>query len=124
MQTRNHRLSAIRAFARFVASREPAYLEWSTGIRAIATKKAAPQPVSWLGKDKMEALLKVPDRQTARGRVEHALLLFLWNTGARVSEATALQVRDIDPGRGGAMRWPASLARAASSANARSGRGP
>ena len=101
VQTRNLRLSAIRAFARFVASREPACLEWSTSIRAIATKKAAPQPVGWLGKDEMEALLKVPDRREPRGRIEHALLLFLWNTGARVSEAVALRVRDLDSGRGG-----------------------
>ena len=102
VQTRNQRLSAIRAFARFVASRDPARLEWSAGIRAIAVKKAAPQPIGWLTKTEMKALLKVPDRQTARGRVEHALLLFLYNTGARVSEATALAARDLEPGgRGG-----------------------
>ena len=101
VQTRNLRLSAIRAFARFVASREPACLEWASGIRAIVAKKAAPQPVGWLGKDKMETLMGVPDRQTSRGRIEHALLLFLWNTGARVSEAAALEVGDFDPGSGG-----------------------
>ena len=37
--TRNQRLTAIRAFARFVASRDPAHLEWSANIRAIALKK-------------------------------------------------------------------------------------
>ena len=97
-QTRNLRLSAIRAFARFVASRDPVHLEWSAGIRAIAVKKAAPKPIGWLTRTEMKALLEVPDRQTERGRVEHALLLFLYNTGARVSEATALMVRDLEPG--------------------------
>ena len=97
-QTRNQRLTAIRCFARFVASRDPVHLEWSVGIRAISVKKAVPQPIEWLTKDEMKALLGVPDRQTARGTVEHALLLFLYNTGARVSEATALAGRDLEPG--------------------------
>ena len=44
--TRNQRLTAIRAFARFVASRDPAHLEWSANIRAIALKKATPQLIA------------------------------------------------------------------------------
>ena len=36
VQTRNQRLTAVRAFARFVASREPAHLEWSANVRSIA----------------------------------------------------------------------------------------
>ena len=42
----------------------------------------------------------MPDRKTARGRSEYALLLFLYNTGARVSEATQLKVGDLQIGRG------------------------
>ena len=98
-QTRNQRLTAIRAFARFVASRDPGHLEWSSNIRAIALKKAAPQPIGWLSKTEMKALLEVPDRRTPRGRIEHALLLFLYNTGARVSEATELVAGDLQIGR-------------------------
>ncbi|RWG14449.1 MAG: hypothetical protein EOQ55_23935 [Mesorhizobium sp.] len=45
VQTRNQRLTAIRSFARFVASRDPAHLAWCAQIRAITTKKAAPQPI-------------------------------------------------------------------------------
>ncbi len=99
-QTRNQRLTGIRAFARFVASRDPAHLEWSANIRAIALKKATPKPIGWLSKDEMTALLEVPDRRTPRGRIEHALLLFLYNTGARVSEATELVAGDVQIGRG------------------------
>ena len=50
----------------------------------------------------MEALLAVPDRQTPQGRVEYALLLFLYNTGARVSEATRLEVGNLQISRHGA----------------------
>jgi integrase/recombinase XerD len=95
VQTRNQRLTAIRSFARFVASRDPSHLAWCGQIRGITSKKAAPQPISWMTKGEMEALLAVPDRQTNQGRVEHALLLFLYNTGARVSEATRLEVGNL-----------------------------
>jgi integrase/recombinase XerD len=99
-RTRNQRLAAIRAFARFVGSRDPAHVEWCGHIRAIASKKSMPQPVGWLSRAEMEAMLAVPDRKTARGRSEYALLLFLYNTGARVSEATQLKVGDLQIGRG------------------------
>lgn len=100
VQTRNQRLAALRAFVRFVASRDPARLEWAAQIRAIATKKAAPRPIAWMSKDEMDALLAVPDRRTWRGRVEHALLLFLYNSGARVSETVGLRVGDLELSRG------------------------
>ncbi len=47
-QTRNQRLAAVRSFARFVASRDPAHVEWCGHIRAIVSKKATAQPVGWL----------------------------------------------------------------------------
>ncbi len=56
--------------------------------------------VGWLTRAEMEAMLAVPDRKARRGRSEYALLLFLYNTGARVSEATQLKVRDLQIGRG------------------------
>lgn len=99
-RTRNQRLAAIRAFARFVGSRDPAQVEWCGHIRAIASKKSMTESVGWLTRPEMEAILGVPDRTTERGRREYALLLFLYNTGARVSEAIQLKVRDLQIGSG------------------------
>ena len=93
--TRNVRLTAIRAFARFVASRDPAHVAWRGQISAIASKRTTPKPVAWLTVDEMNALLDVPDRTTRHGQVEHAILLFLYKSGARVSEATQLRVGDL-----------------------------
>ena len=94
-QTRNQRLTAIRAFALFVASRSPEHVAWCAQIRAIARKKTAPQPVRYLEKPEIEALLDAPDRAAPQGRRDHVLLLFLYNTGARASEAACLQVADL-----------------------------
>ena len=47
----------------------------------------------------MVAIADVPDRKTLRGRTEYALLQFLYNTGARVSEATQLKVGDLQLNR-------------------------
>ena len=100
VQTRNLRLTAIRAFVRFVASRDPAQIGWCGHIRAIPAKKAMPQPIAWLTRKEVHAMLGVPNRRTPRGRTEHALLLFLYNTGARVSEAAQLRAGDLQIGRG------------------------
>ena len=93
--TRNLRLTAIRAFARFVASRDPAHVLWRGQISAISSKKTTSKPVPWLTVDEMHALLDVPDRSTRHGWTEHAILLFLYKSGARVSEATQLRVGDL-----------------------------
>jgi hypothetical protein len=43
----------------------------------------------------MDALLAAPDRKTALGQRDYALLLFLYNSGARASEAASLRVQDL-----------------------------
>jgi integrase/recombinase XerD len=69
-------------------------------------------------------LLAAPDRTTEQGRRDHGVLLFLYNTGARASEAAAVALRDLDVrsdgsgsvrlvGKGGKTRhcplWPATM---------------
>lgn len=48
----------------------------------------------------MKTLLSVPDRTTSQGARDYALLMFLYNSGARASEAVNLRVRDIAVGDG------------------------
>ena len=43
----------------------------------------------------MDALLAAPDSQTVQGRRDQALLLFLYNSGARASEAAQLLIADL-----------------------------
>ena len=53
--------------------------------------------MAYLEKHEIDAMLSVPDRARAQGRRDYALLLFLYNTGARASEAARATVADLAP---------------------------
>jgi site-specific recombinase XerD len=94
--TRNQRLAAIRALAGFVAEHSPEHIAWCGEIRRIPFKKTVQAGVPYLEKPEMDALLRAPDRDTNQGRRDYALLLFLYNSGARASEAAGLRIADLD----------------------------
>lgn len=89
--SRNLRLTAIRSFYRMVAFRDPASSGVATHVIAIPLKRADIKVRPYLKRDEMEAILASIDRTQWRGRRDYALLLTLYNTGARVSEIAALQ---------------------------------
>lgn len=96
--TRNQRLAAIHAFARFVGKRSPEHLAWCAGLTAIPFKKAPKGTLPYLEKPEMDAVLTAPDRRTSQGARDYALLLFLYNAGARADEAARLRVADLELG--------------------------
>jgi integrase/recombinase XerD len=93
--SRNLRLTAIRSFYRMVAFRDPASAGIATHVLAIPLKRADTQVRPYLTRDEMEALLASIDRSQWRGRRDYALLLTLYNTGARVSEIATLQRNQV-----------------------------
>lgn len=93
--TRNQRLAALHALARFVAERSPEHIVWCGQIRAIPFKKTTKAVIPSLTKPEMDILLAAPDRQTRQGERDYALLLFLYNSGARADEAAQLILRDL-----------------------------
>lgn len=93
--TRNQRLAALRTLAAFIGERSPEYLSWCAQIRSIPFKKSGHRPIGYLEKDEINALLAAPDRRSQLGSRDHALLLFLYNTGARADEAAQLTVGDL-----------------------------
>jgi len=90
ISTRNQRLAAIHALARFIAEYSPQHVAWAGEVRTVPFKKTVRELVSYLDKHEVEALLATPDRTTAHGQRNYALLLFLYNSGARASEAANL----------------------------------
>jgi integrase/recombinase XerD len=91
VRSRNIRLSALRSFFRFVALRDPGSLGMVTRMLAIPMKREDKKLIGYLTRLEIQALLAAPDRSTWVGRRDHALLLTLYNSGARVSEVTRLK---------------------------------
>jgi site-specific recombinase XerD len=94
-RTRNARLAAIHSFMRYVAVRDPASLPVTTRVLAIPAKRFDRPVLGYLTREQIAAILAAPDRATWSGRRDAVLLAVAYNTGARVSELTALQVRDV-----------------------------
>lgn len=85
--TRNCRLAALRSFFDFVAGREPTAIAQCAEVLHVPTKRAPIRAPSYLEPDEVKAILAQPDRSTIGGQRDHALLAFLYNTGARIQEA-------------------------------------
>jgi site-specific recombinase XerD len=95
LTTRNQRLAALHAFAKFVGLNSPEHTEWCRQIRLIPFKKTKHILISYLEKSEMDALLNAPNRATEQGRRDYTLLLFLYNTGARADEAAQLKIDNL-----------------------------
>lgn len=95
VRSRNIRLSAIRSFFRLVALRDPDSIGIVTRVLAIPTKREDRKLIGYLTRTEIQALLATPDSSKWSGRRDYALLLTLYNSGARVSEITALRRQQV-----------------------------
>ncbi len=95
IRTRNCRLIALRCFFKHALRFDPDHAEQYARILAVATKKAPHSVCSYLEPEEMKILLGQPDQQSPLGVRDYALLLFLYNTGARVSEALDVRLQDL-----------------------------
>jgi integrase/recombinase XerD len=102
--TRNQRLGTIHSIAKFIGMHSPEHIAWCSEVRAIPFKKTAKPVMAYLDKPEMDALLKAPDQRSGLGARDYAMLLFLYNTGARVDEAAHLTVADLTFGNSPSVR--------------------
>ncbi len=101
--TRNQRLAAIFALAKFISTRKPEFIEWCRVLHTVHMKRVSIPRIDggivtklfYLERDEIDALLNAPDKKTSNGQRDYALLLFLYNSGARVSELTNLKIGDL-----------------------------
>ena len=95
VRTRNARLTALRAFARYVALQCPPALAQAQQVLAIPMKRFEKPLLGFLTRAEVQALLVAPSASTWCGRRDRILLRVLYNTGARVSELLGIEVRDV-----------------------------
>jgi integrase/recombinase XerD len=106
VRTRNQRLATIHALARFIGERSPEHVHWLGQIRTVPFKRYEKNVLPYLEKEEMDALLAAPDQRTRQGQRDYAILLFLYNSGARVSEAVRVSIEDVqaDPTGSGTVK--------------------
>jgi integrase/recombinase XerD len=93
--TRNLRLSAIRAFAKYLRWRAPVLTSDLDGLLAIPSKRTTRQVLDFLTREEVEAILEAPNANTWSGKRDRVLFATMYNTGARVSEVVGTLVSDV-----------------------------
>ena len=94
-RTRNARLAAIHSLFAFIAREEPELLAQCQTIRAIPLKRTEHRTVNYLDETEMQAVLDSIEKNSRTAIRDQALLLFLYNTGARVSEIVELKLSNL-----------------------------
>jgi integrase/recombinase XerD len=97
--TLNQRVSVIRSLFRFIGRHVPELVEQASQLQAVPLRQVDHPTVPYLEKPEIDALLATPDRRRRQGQRDYALLLFLYNTGARADEAARLTRGALDLGR-------------------------
>jgi site-specific recombinase XerD len=93
--TRNARLAAVHAFARFLATRDPEQVEESQRLLAVPIKRGPTRAVDYLEGDEIGAMLEAVSHQRGDHVRDRALLLTLFNTGARVQELLDIRAGNL-----------------------------
>jgi len=104
VRTRNQRLAALHTLFDYIASREPEMLEVCQRVAAIPMKRAAPAETHFLERDEVQALLRGLPRTGRHALRDRALLVFLYNTGARAQEVADLRVGHLELGEAPVVR--------------------
>ncbi len=94
-RTRNHRRSVISSLFEFIGREEPILLEHCQKIRAIPPKRTDHRQIKCLEEVEMKAVLDAVDTNSRTGVRDRALLLLLYNSGARASEIVGLELTDL-----------------------------
>lgn len=102
--TLNQRLAVIHSLFRFVGRAVPELVEQASQLQAVPLRRVDHPAMPYLEKAEVDALLATPDRRRPQGQRDYALLLFLYNTGARADEAAHLTRGALDLGRPASVR--------------------
>lgn len=94
-RTRNARLAAIHSLFAFIAREQPELLAQCQRIRAIPLKRTEHRTLDYLEEKEMQAILDSVEINSRTAIRDRALLLLLYNTGARVSEIVELKLCDL-----------------------------
>lgn len=93
IRTRNHHLTILRAFLRYLVQEEEADVLPPDRVKRF---KESQRQVKVLFREDLERLLAAPDRQTRQGLRDAAILELFFSTGLRLAELCSLNRRDLN----------------------------
>jgi integrase/recombinase XerD len=103
-RSRNARFAAIRAFLRYCSYLVPEHIATIQQVLAVPLKRAQHSDVAFMSVEEMQAIIQAADIRSWNGLRDHTMFATLYNTGARVSEITALKVKDVFLGKSPSVR--------------------
>ena len=96
VRTRNQRLAAIHGLFEYLVRRVPEMLKEAQSVAAIPTKRSAPAETFFLEQDEVQSLFAALPTKGPSALRDRTLLLFLYNTGARVQEVADLRFKNLE----------------------------
>ena len=95
ISSRNQRLAALHVFYEYIGRTLPEMLPTCAKVAAIPMKGCPLPEMKFLARDEVEALFACIPAQDRLARRDRALLMLLYNTGARVSEVAQLTMGQL-----------------------------
>jgi integrase/recombinase XerD len=99
VHSRNQRLAALKTFFDFLAAQAPEHFVEAERVMGIPVKRSPPPPTVFLERDEVQALFASLPAAGPLALRNRALLLFLYNTGARAQEVVELQRSHLELAR-------------------------
>lgn len=93
--TRNQRLAGLHTFYEYVGRCLPEMMRACAQVAAIPVKRCPLPETRFMARDEVDALFAKPPAEGRLALRDRTLLLFLYNTGARVSEVAGLRVDQL-----------------------------
>ena len=93
-KSQNFYLIALRALLRYLAERD---IETLPSTKIKLAKQKAEEPISFLERHEVEAMLKLPDTAKPEGLRDRAIMETLFSSGMRIAELVALDAGQLAP---------------------------
>lgn len=94
-ETCNNRLASLRAFLKYLGSKEILLLYLSEEATRIPRKKEVHKKINGMSKKAVRVLLSVPDLSTKAGRRDLILMIIMYSTAARIEEMLSLKIEQL-----------------------------
>ena len=95
LATRNHRLTCVKRYMLYCAERNVELTQFYIPVSKIKHVTVRPEKGLWMTRDAVQAVLAQPPK-TKMGVRDRFFMVFLYGTGARVSEALDVKLKDIE----------------------------